>query len=640
MILGLAALALVVGFAAPAKAQSIEDLQAQINALLAQLSALQGNSSASGCYAFTQDLTIGSQNAEVTALQNYLSGGGYFAVASTGYFGPITQSALAAWQAANGVSPAAGYWGPISRAKYNAVCTPASSDGDDDTSSDDDSDFFGGSDEGYLDEFDSISKYSAEEVGESEEDVPVLGVEMEAKDADQMIERVIVTIDATNGGSDDLEDYITDVSLWLNGDEIGRMDVDEASEVNSTDVFTFRFINLEGIIEEDEVGELVVAVTGVNNIDSADDNEDLTVAIPIDGIRAASPNGVVDEYDSSAYSTTFQLETFATATGVDLKVALGDDSPDAQVVNVDATNDTDDVELLRFTLEADGSDIWVDELPVFLTATGATVAQIASRLTLTVDGDEFSETAAATTTFDNLDLTIEDGDEMEFVVSADINDLEGAFGEGDSLNARISSFQYTGIVAEDESGEDLATSDMSGTAIGEDMAFYDTGIMVTLVSTDTSVTEGNSANDDIGAFEIVFDVEAFDGTVYVAAIADTFATTSTSITSSYVLNGNMYRVEKGGTPTTTGLSVDISYSDESGNPTGDATTENIAIDDGEVARVTLTVSRTNSGAADSGLYRLILAALGWNTDNGQANGDYNAYVFDLDDFKTSATPLN
>lgn len=87
--------------------------------------------SSSSCSAFTRDLTVGSTGADVMDLQKILNGNGY-PVASTGagspgnestYFGSLTQSALAKWQAANGISPAAGYFGPITRAKLAASCT-------------------------------------------------------------------------------------------------------------------------------------------------------------------------------------------------------------------------------------------------------------------------------------------------------------------------------------------------------------------------------------------------------------------------------------------------------------------------------------------------------------------------------------
>ena len=70
-------------------------------------------------YNFTTDLTIGSRGADVTELQAQLIAGGFLVIdAPTGYFGPLTRDAVAKWQAANGVAPAAGYFGPISRAKY------------------------------------------------------------------------------------------------------------------------------------------------------------------------------------------------------------------------------------------------------------------------------------------------------------------------------------------------------------------------------------------------------------------------------------------------------------------------------------------------------------------------------------------
>jgi peptidoglycan hydrolase-like protein with peptidoglycan-binding domain len=71
---------------------------------------------------FTQNLTIGSRGAEVTALQDFLKAAGFFPAtqASTGYFGPITRSAVSAYQASKGITPTAGYFGPITRAQVNA----------------------------------------------------------------------------------------------------------------------------------------------------------------------------------------------------------------------------------------------------------------------------------------------------------------------------------------------------------------------------------------------------------------------------------------------------------------------------------------------------------------------------------------
>src|SRR3989344_1313952 len=85
--------------------------------------ATSGTTPSAGACSFTNDLTMGSKGDDVTCLQNYLTGTGHFSFSggATGYFGSVTQSAVSAWQAANGVSPAVGYFGSISRAKYASV---------------------------------------------------------------------------------------------------------------------------------------------------------------------------------------------------------------------------------------------------------------------------------------------------------------------------------------------------------------------------------------------------------------------------------------------------------------------------------------------------------------------------------------
>ncbi|HAN62026.1 MAG: Cell wall surface anchored protein [Candidatus Azambacteria bacterium GW2011_GWE1_42_9] len=116
-----------------AGAVTIEELLAQIQALQAQLTTLQGSSSSGTATActFTRSLFLGVRDAQVKCLQQYLNGAGYTVAASgagsvgseTTFFGPATKAAVAKWQAANAVSPAAGYFGAISRAKYSAVAS-------------------------------------------------------------------------------------------------------------------------------------------------------------------------------------------------------------------------------------------------------------------------------------------------------------------------------------------------------------------------------------------------------------------------------------------------------------------------------------------------------------------------------------
>jgi peptidoglycan hydrolase-like protein with peptidoglycan-binding domain len=72
---------------------------------------------------FTRSLTLGSTGTDVKALQQYLNTKGY-TVSLTGpgsignetnYFGPATQRAVIKFQLANRITPAIGYFGPITR---------------------------------------------------------------------------------------------------------------------------------------------------------------------------------------------------------------------------------------------------------------------------------------------------------------------------------------------------------------------------------------------------------------------------------------------------------------------------------------------------------------------------------------------
>ncbi len=118
-----------------AQGATIEELQAQISALLVQIQALQAQlgsatgSSSVSVPSITRDLTLGVKGADVKELQEFLNAQGY-TVASSGagsagseteYFGSLTKAALAKFQAAKGISPPAGYFGPITRSYLSSM---------------------------------------------------------------------------------------------------------------------------------------------------------------------------------------------------------------------------------------------------------------------------------------------------------------------------------------------------------------------------------------------------------------------------------------------------------------------------------------------------------------------------------------
>lgn len=107
-------------------ASSSSDITSEILSLQSQLEQLQtqanggtaGNSAATS-YNFTEFLSVGSQDAQVTALQQRLATDGFYSGPVTGYFGMLTETAVKKFQAAHSITQA-GYVGPSTRAALNA----------------------------------------------------------------------------------------------------------------------------------------------------------------------------------------------------------------------------------------------------------------------------------------------------------------------------------------------------------------------------------------------------------------------------------------------------------------------------------------------------------------------------------------
>jgi peptidoglycan hydrolase-like protein with peptidoglycan-binding domain len=98
-----------------ASAQSASDIQAQIQSLLSQISALQAQlsnlpisttitTSSDSCPNLYRMLSRGSRGSDVIALQKFLISEGLMTSdAATGFFGPMTEAAVQRWQAQNSI---------------------------------------------------------------------------------------------------------------------------------------------------------------------------------------------------------------------------------------------------------------------------------------------------------------------------------------------------------------------------------------------------------------------------------------------------------------------------------------------------------------------------------------------------------
>jgi len=619
------------GFATPAKAQTVAELQAMINTLMAQISAMQGGNTntCTGSYVHTVTLKQGSTGSQVMAMQSALG------IAADGKFGPMTKSKVMSFQTSKGLT-ADGVVGPSTGAAIASSCTTGGSNPSTPSTPGSSTGLNGGTGDITVD---LSSEFSGEDVGEGEEDVEVLAFDIEADDeSDVMINSIKVELSQNTGAdSEKLDDYADEVSVWFDGKKVGSSDADEFNENN--DIYT-RTISLSGVkIEGGEEERLTVAVTALNNLDSGDIDTD-QFNIGVSSIRFTDGDGVVttesftlDVADATAddeLEKLFDFEDFAGATDVELKASLEDDSiNEGRVLDVDDTEDTKH-EILSFTLEARGdSDIWVDEIPVVITTTGETdEAVIVLEAALWMDGDKIASETVPTggaVTFDDLDMTIDAGEEVEFIVQVELQDITGALDNGDTVQATLT---VASIDAEDEAEDSVTGGDLTGTAVGDAHAAYDEGIMVDFMSaTAVRTFEADAATeDDQGTYKVKFKVTAFDGDMYIDR-------------SSEVANANA-----------AGQGVEFSVTSTAGTPVlssnlleaSSVETEDNAnvfyVEDGETREFTLTVIYAADSTPTDGSHSVKIESINWGTATDNTNANY--YEFNLNDFKTDALFLN
>lgn len=522
-------------------------------------------------------LKVGSKGEYVKTLQTLVG-----AVAD-GNFGPATKAKVATWQASCGGLTVDGVFGAMSKEKANAGCAsmggsfPAGC-----TSNTGFSTTTGASCaaatstvpgctagalfssttgascttgtttpsgvEGILSNVNKLGSYNNTKIMESDKDKVVFGFEVTAKDADQVIDGLSLAFKNTNGASSlKFGKYATDLSVWLDGKEIGRKSVAAYSD-DASDIYTYRFTGMNGIVKKDMKGVILVAVSGASTIDSTDATNEVwnvvtgtSVSSPTSNfISAVSANGRYRDYGTAL---TVAVIDFQKAGSGDqkLKVTTSASNPLAQTVQVSNTSDTSDVLLAAFDVKAENAAMRLQKVPVTLVVTGTdgTVSNTAVAKTVklyangTLIGSESVLASGATTeviTFGNtskLQYTIASNATVKFEVKADLNDIENSgvastdFDNGDKIKASVDSSTMT--VEIDNANQDTVTN-KTGTVNGEDMTLRATGVQVTMGAMSTTGTPNNAGEILSRTVTIPVTIKSFDDTVYVDDVAENAAT--------------------------------------------------------------------------------------------------------------------
>ena len=434
-----------------AGAQTIVELQAQINALMAQLAALQGGSVQTST-TFTMDLTLGSRGSEVVALQQVLVAQSYLVMptgVAMGYFGPLTQAAVAKWQAANGVSPAAGYWGPISRAKYASMSgggvvvapTPGCPAGALFNSITGASCTAGGvittpGVEGTIAVSLSPSPANGTKMYEGDSMKAVLGIKLEAKTSDIRVERIKLDLDETgNTATADSAFYnkaVQKIYIMDGSTVLASMDLNSSTVVEESNEISITLTGMSFVVPKDTTKVLTVAVDAKSSWDSTYNTDTWTITVPADGVRGVDGAGV-NEYGPS---TALAARSFSTEDDLidsaSLAISLNSNTPNTQQVICASGTDGDEcdnLEVAKIDFKAEKDNVTVTDFVLdlvrggTLTTATATTAYLYDGSTLVGSASLImTTTAAGTYTFSDIDWTIPQDTTRTLSVQFDIDD--------------------------------------------------------------------------------------------------------------------------------------------------------------------------------------------------------------------------
>jgi len=510
---------------------------------------------------FSRDLTIGSTGADVTALQNWLISKGFaIAAGATGYFGAQTQAALASYQAANGIAPAAGYFGPITRAKVNAGGSTSGGTGTGTgTGTSNGGGLSGG--EADLNDFDLIAEDSSGDEGE--EGVEIATAEFDVDDADARVERVELTFDARSSSLEDRPwQYFDTIYVMVDGDEVADVDASDRDEWDETtdDVYVITISGLDYDVDEGDMASITFAADIADSIDDADiAGQVFDIYVDDEGIRAVDGDGIQQYTGDDTDKVDFD---FGAEDNGDLQIKSSSEDPDSAILVADDNDESEDYSVFVFDIENDGdADSLITDITLDTATTVSALTDMVRRATLVVDGDEFDgdiDNNTGLISFEDIDVEIAGDDEMAFelMVSLKANAASGTV----TFSVDESNVDAEGV----ESG-DTTVVDGASTSSAHTVAL--TGIALEPVSTSQSVTTpGDTSSSTYATYTIKFDVTALEDEAYIDDVAASTTTEgagfvifggtytgtiSAVLTSTADLDGARFRVDQGDTETFT-----------------------------------------------------------------------------------------
>jgi peptidoglycan hydrolase-like protein with peptidoglycan-binding domain len=622
-----------------AGAQTVADLQAQISALLAQIQTLQAQlaasqgGGASGC-SFTRDLTEGVSGDDVKCLQNYLSSTGHFKFAggATGFFGPITKSAVAAWQAANGVSPSSGFFGPISRAKYASlvsVTTGGTTTGGTTT---------GGTTTGGTTTGGTVTSGGVTvstpgvEAIVTVEAAPVpannvkikegetkdlMGVRVKSKQGDAIVERVkVIFLDSAGAATTKIHNKnLESLALYDGGTLLASLSLPGAVVKESDGKYSVTFSGFKVLVPKDGMKDLIIRGTARTTIDGADDGA-YKLQIPVNGVRAKDGVGIDQYAPGTAFARDFTTEQ-ADAENATLSISKAASSPKSMVFVGDSDGKIEGATVLVFDAKADKGRVKITDVTVTTSLESGTAVTLDTiylyRGSTLISSAAVSSGSAAMT--DLTDVFVEKDQTVTFTVKADLSNATSTATGTVSFSAGLAS---TNVTAENDLGDTVTDS---GSMTGDTMYASGKHPVFTLVSKSNSYTPSSQSASGVLTGTFVVDVTARGGDIWVPK------------TGAFKIN-----VASSTTGTGSSVGVSISYSQPANTTSG---TDAYKIAKDQTARFTVSAT-VQSSSVTLGTYYNWRWAMAYShiADVVVANAHLIDSYFDTTEWRTNEVFVN
>jgi hypothetical protein len=559
---------------------------------------------------FDSNLTIGSTGADVVALQTTLVAGGQLTMpagVNMGYFGALTQAAVAKYQVANGITPAVGYFGPITRAALNAggVVTPAGALCPNGMTLASNCTLAANAQavplcpngmtlasncatapgttvptvntEGSFTA--TLAANPSAQTGiTATQNVPIIGFNIKALDSDITINRVDLQVGVTYAtGTLVPSAFINGVSVLDGSTVLMSKSVTSADfEKDSTGVYYIRLSGLNFTVAKDATKTLTIAMS-VNTIGGSDVAKTITVlGYGAQGIRGTDTAGYSQYEDATGLT---RAQAFGIS-GVSTLTASADvNLVDSASIKIDAVDGAKNVSVFSFNVKSTTGDSVVTDVRFDVTGTAAT--SMPSTLYLYDGSTQIgSMTATASTTFTDLLVSVPKNVTKTLTVKADFPTT------GTANQTGTVSLRAAGVTYDKPDGSSAATA--NALVAGNPMYQYPTSIgnLALVSATSKFVPSSDTASSTISG-TITMSLKADGGTVTLPTASDFVVYFASSTVKADAL-------ASGYLATTTAVAVSVSPSQD--------------ITDGSSATVTYTATLTHTAANTGNLYMVLYSA--------------------------------